>query len=168
MPATDCEINQATWNAAVPVAGGGEVWADDGLRWSWQAHSGQLMLNFPRAIDLATPRRGVEALETGGFERGWEPWRMAAPLESITETHTIRLALLYALADGKQRIGPQHLDAALSLDDHAARSATTSPGTAATASARDAPHTGRFDYSHGSLLLRRMVTHHPVFVSFSG
>jgi hypothetical protein len=49
---------------------------------------------------------------------------MAAPLESITEAHTIRLALLYALADGKLRIGPQHLDAALSLHDHAARSAS--------------------------------------------
>jgi hypothetical protein len=39
------------------------------------------------------------------------------------EAHTIRLALLYTLADGKQRIGPQHLDAALELHDYATRSA---------------------------------------------
>jgi hypothetical protein len=39
------------------------------------------------------------------------------------EAHTIRLALTYALADGKPRIGPQHLNAALALHDYAARSA---------------------------------------------
>jgi hypothetical protein len=39
------------------------------------------------------------------------------------EAHTIRLALLYALANGKQQIGPQHLVAALALHDYAARSA---------------------------------------------
>ena len=96
----DCERNQAEWNAAVAVAGGGEVWEDCGLRWSWQAHDRQLMLNFPRSIDAAAARRGVDAagirnacivgawlgsdvdasgLETVGFERGWEPWWMAAP-----------------------------------------------------------------------------------------
>ncbi len=39
------------------------------------------------------------------------------------EAHVIRLALLYTLADGRQQIGPQHLDAALALHDYAARSA---------------------------------------------
>ncbi|MGH2946513.1 MAG: DUF3987 domain-containing protein [Solirubrobacteraceae bacterium] len=39
------------------------------------------------------------------------------------EAHTIRLALLYALADGKPHIGPPHLQAALALHDYAARSA---------------------------------------------
>jgi hypothetical protein len=58
VPATvaDCQTNQAAWNAAVALAGGGEVWEDDGLRWSWQAHDRQLMLNFLRAIDLAAVR----------------------------------------------------------------------------------------------------------------
>jgi ribosomal protein S18 acetylase RimI-like enzyme len=116
VPATiaDCEINQAAWNAAVAVAGGGEVWEDDGLRWSWQAHDGQLMLNFPRAIDPAAARRGVEqarvrggcivgawlgadvdasALEAAGFERGWEPWWMTAPLEAITDPDDPRVAI---------------------------------------------------------------------------
>ena len=56
--------------------------------------------------------------------------QLARPLPGVlgqitarAEAHTIRLALLYALADGKQRIDPQHLDAALALHDYAARSA---------------------------------------------
>jgi GNAT superfamily N-acetyltransferase len=110
----DCEINQAAWNSAVAVAGGGEVWEDHGLRWSWQAHDGQLMLNFPRAITPAAACRGVQAarergahivgawlasdvdassLETAGFERGWEPWWMAAALASITEPDDQRVAI---------------------------------------------------------------------------
>lgn len=39
------------------------------------------------------------------------------------EAHTIRLALLHALADGKNQISPPHLNAALALHDYAARSA---------------------------------------------
>jgi hypothetical protein len=39
------------------------------------------------------------------------------------EAHTIRLALIYALADGAKLIGPPHLTAALRLHDYAARSA---------------------------------------------
>jgi hypothetical protein len=39
------------------------------------------------------------------------------------EAHTIRLALLYALAAGQRQIGPSHLKAALALHDYAARSA---------------------------------------------
>lgn len=39
------------------------------------------------------------------------------------EAHVIRLALLYALADGKTQIGSPHLSAALALQDYATRSA---------------------------------------------
>jgi hypothetical protein len=39
------------------------------------------------------------------------------------EAHTIRLALLYALADGQRQIRPPHLQAALALHDYATRSA---------------------------------------------
>ncbi len=39
------------------------------------------------------------------------------------EAHTIRLALLYALADGQRHISPPHLKAALALQDYATRSA---------------------------------------------
>ena len=56
--------------------------------------------------------------------------QLAKPLPGVlgqitarAEAHTIRLALLYTLADGKKQIGPQHLDAALALHDYAARSA---------------------------------------------
>ncbi len=56
--------------------------------------------------------------------------QLARPLPGVlgqitarAEAHTIRLALIYALADGKQQIGPPHLDAALSLHDYATRSA---------------------------------------------
>ena len=39
------------------------------------------------------------------------------------EAHVIRLALLYALADGQRQIGAPHLTAGLALEDYAARSA---------------------------------------------
>jgi Protein of unknown function (DUF3987) len=56
--------------------------------------------------------------------------QLARPLPGVlgqitarAEAHTIRIALIYTLADGKQRISPQHLAAALALHDYAARSA---------------------------------------------
>ncbi len=56
--------------------------------------------------------------------------QLAQPLPGIlgqitarAEAHTIRLALLYTLADGKRQIGPPHLHAALALQDYATRSA---------------------------------------------
>lgn len=39
------------------------------------------------------------------------------------EAHVIRLALLYTLTDGQRHISPQHLKAALALQDYATRSA---------------------------------------------
>lgn len=114
MTVADCEINQAAWNAAVAVAGGGEVWEDDGLVWSWQVHDGQLMLNFPRTIDLAAACRGVKAarergarivgawlasdvdaspLARAGFDRGWEPSWMAAALPAIAEPDDPRVTI---------------------------------------------------------------------------
>ncbi len=116
VPATvaDCEINQAAWNDAVAIAGGGEVWDEAGLRWSWQAHNRHLMLNFPRAIDAAAAHHGVTAarergacivgawlagdvdasgLEAAGFERGWEPWWMTAPLESVADPDDDRVVI---------------------------------------------------------------------------
>jgi GNAT superfamily N-acetyltransferase len=116
VPATvaECEKSQTEWNCAIAIAGGGEVWQDAGLLWSWQAHDSQLMLNFPRVIDGVAVRRGVEfalaheariigawlspetdatALEATGFERGWEPWWMAAPLDAIREPDDPRATL---------------------------------------------------------------------------
>jgi len=56
--------------------------------------------------------------------------QLAQPLPDVlgqitarAEAHTIRLALLYALADGATHISPSHLTAALALHDYATRSA---------------------------------------------
>jgi GNAT superfamily N-acetyltransferase len=110
----DCERVQAAWNCAISRAGGGECWQDAGLTWSWQAHDRQLMLNFPRTIDVAAIRRGVDAgrdrgariigawlaagidaspLEAAGFERGWEPCWMATELTAIAACTDDRVSL---------------------------------------------------------------------------
>jgi hypothetical protein len=49
---------------------------------------------------------------------------IAGALCARAEAHTIRLALLYALADGERQITTEHLQAALALWDYAARSAS--------------------------------------------
>ena len=48
---------------------------------------------------------------------------IAGAICARAEAHTIRLALLYALADGARQISTEHLQAALALWDYAARSA---------------------------------------------
>jgi len=48
---------------------------------------------------------------------------IVAQITARAEAHVIRLALLYALTDGKHQIRPPHLTAALALHDYAARSA---------------------------------------------
>lgn len=107
-------MSQARWNLAVALAGGGTVWEDQGLSWSWQAHNDHLMLNFPARVDAPSVRRGIEfarerkacivgawlsldtdpaVLEAAGFERGWEPWWMAAALDAIPEPDDPRAEL---------------------------------------------------------------------------
>jgi len=49
---------------------------------------------------------------------------IAGAICARAEAHTIRLAVLYALADGGRQITAEHLTAALALYDYAARSAT--------------------------------------------
>jgi hypothetical protein len=49
---------------------------------------------------------------------------IAGALCARAEAHTIRLALLYALADGERQINTEHLKAALALWDYAAHSAS--------------------------------------------
>jgi len=53
-----------------------------------------------------------------------QPAGIASALCARSEAHTIRLALLYALADGERHIKSEHLHAALALWDYAARSAS--------------------------------------------
>jgi hypothetical protein len=76
-------------------------------------HAGQLRFTEPaRALwhdayrQLAQPQPGI-----------------AGQLGARAEAHTIRLALTYALLDRAPAIGPDHLQAALALQDYAARSA---------------------------------------------
>jgi len=49
--------------------------------------------------------------------------QLVAQITARAEAHVIRLALLYTLTDGQRHIGPQHLQAALALQNYAARSA---------------------------------------------
>jgi hypothetical protein len=79
-----------------------------------QAHDAQLMLSSRRSIDAAAIRRGIDCarernarivggwlstdtdattLEEVGFERGWEPWWMTAPMDAITEPDDPRAVL---------------------------------------------------------------------------
>ena len=52
-----------------------------------------------------------------------QPDGIVAQITARAEAHTIRLALIYALADGQQQISLPHLTAALALHDDATRSA---------------------------------------------
>jgi hypothetical protein len=49
--------------------------------------------------------------------------QIVAQITARAEAHVIRLALIYALADGQREIAATHLTAALALQDYAARSA---------------------------------------------
>jgi hypothetical protein len=49
-------------------------------------------------------------------------------LTARAEAHVIRLALIYALLDGQNKIGPEHLNPALALWDYAERSAAWALG----------------------------------------
>jgi GNAT superfamily N-acetyltransferase len=116
------------------------------------------MLSFPRVIDAAAVRRGVRfardhdarivgawlsldtdptPLETAGFDRGWEPWWMAAPLSAIPEPDDSRVSIcaevpeygpegqrLLSLAQGKS---PRAWHAAARVDGHFAGRAWSFP-----------------------------------------
>jgi hypothetical protein len=84
------------------------------------------------AIALAAARDAVELRFTEPARALWHDAyrRLAQPQPGIAgqlgaraEAHTIRLALIYALIDRAPAIGPDHLQAALALQDYAARSA---------------------------------------------
>ena len=137
MPATvlECETSQTLWNEVVARAGGGRVWEDSGLRWAWQPQSASLMLSFPELIDVAAASRGVQfarehracivgawlsrdtdptGLEKIGFERGWEPWWMAAPLSAVEDSDDPRVTLSGGVAeygaDGQRLLSIVHSD----------------------------------------------------------
>jgi hypothetical protein len=76
-------------------------------------------------------RSGPVKLAEPTRELWWHTYpQLTQPADGLTgqltaraEAHTIRLALLYALLDATNTIGPEHLTAALALWDYAARSA---------------------------------------------
>jgi hypothetical protein len=85
-----------------------------------------LAANLRQAQTVGQVRLGQDTREL--WHRAYQ--QLARPCDGIigqitarAEAHTIRLALIYALADGQRQIGPQHLTAALALHDYAARSA---------------------------------------------
>jgi hypothetical protein len=77
-------------------------------------HAGELRLDeHARALWWDAYTRLAESHDDG----------IAGALCARAEAHTIRLALLYALADGARQINHEHLQTALALWDYAARSA---------------------------------------------
>jgi len=97
----DCERVQSAWFDARAWAASGRVWDDGPLHWSDGPDGAQLM--FPRAIPTAALARGLDALDgqavgvwlsrgtdpgalaAAGFERGWAPWWMTAPLPALDD-----------------------------------------------------------------------------------
>jgi GNAT superfamily N-acetyltransferase len=92
----DCERVQSAWFDARAWAADGRVWDDGPLHWSDGPDGGNLM--FPEEIPPDLLARGLAAFERrpvgawlsigvdpsalaeAGFERGWAPWWMSAPL----------------------------------------------------------------------------------------
>lgn len=96
-----CEANQADWYRTKSRALGGTRWHEGPLEFIGPSSDGEVMLAFPTAIPERDLRAGVQQawdlgytsigawlrrtheagpLEAVGFERGWEPWWMAARL----------------------------------------------------------------------------------------
>ena len=100
----DCERLQTHWFVAGARHNGGEVWQEGSLDWTWHPYSRHAMLLFPAEIPAEALGRALRhvaelgaqtvgawlgpevdpaALADAGFERGWSPWWMAAPMASI-------------------------------------------------------------------------------------
>ncbi|MFJ9898332.1 GNAT family N-acetyltransferase [Streptomyces sp. NPDC091280] len=98
----DCERVQASWFRARAEVLGGEVWSDGPLEWV-DGPDGQTLM-FPRSLPADAVARGVERakrrgagsvgvwlsadvdagpLAEAGFERGWSPWWMTAPIAEL-------------------------------------------------------------------------------------
>jgi GNAT superfamily N-acetyltransferase len=98
----DCERVQTSWFRIRAEALGGEVWTDGPL--TWVDGPDGLNLMFPRSLPADGVARGVERarrlgigsigvwlsvdvdagpLAEAGFERGWSPWWMTAPIAGL-------------------------------------------------------------------------------------
>jgi ribosomal protein S18 acetylase RimI-like enzyme len=114
---TDCERIQAHWFRTRAEVLGGDIWDDGPLTWMRGADGMHLM--FPNELPQAALARGVErarALGAGigvwlnpavdasplaraGFERGWSPWWMTAPIAGVGPAGDPRVELQDDSAD---------------------------------------------------------------------
>ena len=113
-----CERVQTSWFRRRAEEIGGEVWADGPLNWIDGPDGLNLM--FPRELPAAALRRGINrARELGrptvgawlgldvdstplvqaGFERGWSPWWMTAPLAAVAGPADPRVELQHDSTD---------------------------------------------------------------------
>ncbi|WP_051478506.1 GNAT family N-acetyltransferase [Arthrobacter sp. H5] len=100
-----CQRLQRAWFAALATATGGRTFSTRGCDWIWLPARSELMLMFPEEVSPAGLRPGLaEGVRLGatsvgawlngavrgaglhefGFETGWQPWWMAAPVELPT------------------------------------------------------------------------------------
>ncbi|MBG6184363.1 GNAT superfamily N-acetyltransferase [Arthrobacter sp. CAN_A214] len=96
-----CQRLQTAWFAALANATGGKTFSTHGSTWAWLPARRELMLMFPERISAAGVRPALaEGARLGaatvgvwlngsvdsaglaglGFEPGWQPWWMAAPV----------------------------------------------------------------------------------------
>lgn len=107
----ECELVQAHWLRARARAEGGAVWEDGGLSWAIGPDFASLL--FPAEIEPDALARGLArlppecpgvgawlsldvdpaALAAAGFERGWSPWWMRAPLADVGDADDPRIEL---------------------------------------------------------------------------
>ena len=149
MPTVEaCEAAQTCWYTCRAAVLGGQTWIDGPL--TWVREGGYQSLMFPERVPADALRRGVEraretgmraigawlgadvdasALSTAGFERGWEPWWMTAPVADVGAADDPRIVLQQDTddytgdyADYKEtlaltRVRPQHSWYAAAYDD---------------------------------------------------
>ena len=107
----DCERVQTDWYLTRARVLGGKVWDDGPLTWIFGP--GVLSLMFPLELPSRGLARGVAAardlgvsvgvwlgldidsasLAAAGFERGWAPWWMAAPIDAVGPASDDRVEL---------------------------------------------------------------------------
>ncbi|WP_299165112.1 GNAT family N-acetyltransferase [uncultured Arthrobacter sp.] len=100
-----CQRLQRAWFAAMAQATGGRTFSTHESDWIWLPARRELMLMFPTTLSAAGLRPGLaegvrlgartvgvwlngavrgQELSSFGFEPGWQPWWMSAPVEALT------------------------------------------------------------------------------------
>lgn len=99
-----CQRLQGAWFAALAKATGGRTFSTHECEWVWLPARSELMLMFPTTVSDAGIRPGLaEGVRLGaktvgvwlngavragglaqyGFEQGWQPWWMSAPVHAL-------------------------------------------------------------------------------------